>query len=385
VDSVSTEPRVFVREHIRLNDTTNFTRAGNFFLSAISSAFLAEVATLHLLGIGNLAEPYYWLCILLTSIPFVLICFLLVRLVVPLPFKDVLHLSFYPIGAGIFAGAVFALVASAVVALLVATGSIPDIKFDFSQWGEQQQGEAVFKRVIYDCLKGESLLLSVVASGFGEAYTNLKPPIDALSYLRPLIAVLYLFIAARFFMVAVDRRKPMVFGVVVLAAILATVANYFTVKAYFHWKGAHTSCKDDKIQALGDDRFAESALKEIARTAQKEIARITAQKEIAREETPIVDMVDFYHWVAQRQQSDLKDHCSAPYDDLKAFKAMETHTFYSVEGERLTSYSIRPAVVAPGRRSFLFCDDGQQYRQFRNVAGNTPYRSHSGVQHGYSQ
>jgi hypothetical protein len=82
--SVSTEPSAFVRERIRLGHTTNFLRAAGFFLSAISTAFLAEVATLHLLGIGNLTEPYYWLFILLTSVPFVLICFLLVRLVAPL-------------------------------------------------------------------------------------------------------------------------------------------------------------------------------------------------------------------------------------------------------------------------------------------------------------
>jgi hypothetical protein len=62
--SISTEPSAFVRERIRLGDTTNFLRAANFFLSAISSAFLAEVATRYLLGIGNLTEPYYWLFIL---------------------------------------------------------------------------------------------------------------------------------------------------------------------------------------------------------------------------------------------------------------------------------------------------------------------------------
>ena len=73
--SVSTEPSAFVRERIRLGDTTNFLRAATFFLTAISSAFLAEVATLYLLGIGNMAEPYYWLFILLTSIPVVLFCF----------------------------------------------------------------------------------------------------------------------------------------------------------------------------------------------------------------------------------------------------------------------------------------------------------------------
>ena len=123
--SVSTEPSTFVRERIRLGDTTNFLRAAGFFLTAISAAFLAEVATLYLLGIGNLTEPYYWLFILLTSIPFVLVCFLLVRFVAPLSLKDVLHLSFYPIGAGVFTGAAFALLASAVVGLLVAVGYIP--------------------------------------------------------------------------------------------------------------------------------------------------------------------------------------------------------------------------------------------------------------------
>jgi hypothetical protein len=133
--SVSTEPSAFVRERIRLGDTTNFLRAVYFFLSAISTAFLAEVATLYLLGIGDLAEPFFWLFILLTAIPFVLFCFLLVWFVAPLSFKDVLHLSLYPIGAGVFAGAAFALVASAVVASLVAVGFIPEIKYDFTHWG----------------------------------------------------------------------------------------------------------------------------------------------------------------------------------------------------------------------------------------------------------
>jgi hypothetical protein len=148
---VSTEPTKFVQERIRLGDTTNFVRAGGFFLSAISSAFLAEVATLYPLGIGNLTEPYYWLFILLTSIPFVLICFLLVRLVAPLSFKDVLHLSCCPVGAGVFTGAIFALIASTVVALLVAVGYISDIKYDFSEWvtGEGQMVPSM-KRTLHE-------------------------------------------------------------------------------------------------------------------------------------------------------------------------------------------------------------------------------------------
>ena len=106
---------------------------------------------------------------------------MLVRLVAPLSFKDVLHLSFYPIGAGVFVGAAFALVASVVVRLLVDVGYIPDIRFDFSQWGEEQQNIAVLKRVLSDCLKNESLGFTVLASGFQEAYTSLRPPVDGLS------------------------------------------------------------------------------------------------------------------------------------------------------------------------------------------------------------
>ena len=67
---------MFVREQVRLGDTTNFIRAVNFFVFAISTAFLAEVATLYLLGIGNVTQPFYWLCILLTSISFVVLCFI---------------------------------------------------------------------------------------------------------------------------------------------------------------------------------------------------------------------------------------------------------------------------------------------------------------------
>jgi hypothetical protein len=266
--SVSTEPSAFVREHIRLGDTTNFLRAANFFLSAISTAFLAEVATLHLLGIGNLTEPYYWLFVLLTSIPFVLFSFLLVRLVAPLSFKDVLHLSFYPIGAGVFTGAAFALVAAAVVSLLLDVGYIPEIKYDFTQWGKMEQMLAVSRRAVYDCLKGESLVYTVLVTGLQEAYTNLKPPIDSIAYLRPTIAVLYLVIAARFFMAAVDRRKSVVFGMVLLAALVATCANIISLRAYLR-KAENSRCLEQTATGqLTVDRVAESGLKELARRIQ---------------------------------------------------------------------------------------------------------------------
>jgi hypothetical protein len=204
--SISTEPSAFVRERVHLGDTTNFLRAANFFFSAVCTAFFAEVATLQLLGIGNLNEPYYWLFVLLTSIPFVLFSFLLVRFVARLSFKDVLHLSLYPLGAGVFTGAALTLVASAIVAALVAVGFIPAIGYDPAQWTGPEQVLPVIRLDLYDCLKGESVLFRVVAAGLQEAYSELKPPLDSLSYVRPVITVLYLFIAARFFMAAVKRR-----------------------------------------------------------------------------------------------------------------------------------------------------------------------------------
>lgn len=352
--SVSTEPSAFVRKHIRLGDTTNFLRAAKFFLSAISTAFLAEVATLYLLGIGNLAEPYYWLFILLTSIPFVLFCFLLVRLVAPLSFKDVLHLSFYPIGAGIFTGAAFALVASAVVGLLVATGYIPEIKYDFTQWRDLEQLTAVMNRAFHDCVKQESLVYAILATGLQEAYTNLKPPIDSISYLRPIIALLFLIVAARFFMAAVDRRKAVVFSLVLLAALLATGANYLSLKTYFHWKEERTSCQE-KLVGLGFDRVGESALKDFARGVQASpevkdnvLWDISVQAEgrtlsyTYRFKRPVMGAFDSF--VRQRQMDLLKTHCSEDDDFvLKLVKATETHTYYGPDGERLTGFSISPA------------------------------------------
>jgi hypothetical protein len=110
---------------------------------------------------------------------------LVVRLVAPLSFKDVLHLSLYPISAGVFTGAAAALVASMVVGLLVAVGYIPGIKYDFTQFGGMDQLIAVNNRALHDCLKAESLLYTILATGMQEAYTGLKPPIRAVHRIAP--------------------------------------------------------------------------------------------------------------------------------------------------------------------------------------------------------
>jgi hypothetical protein len=68
-------------------------------------------------------------------------------------------------------------------------------------------------------------------------------------------------------MTAVDRRKSVVFGMVLLAALVATGASFLSLKAYIKWNYANSGC-DEKLFALGLNRTAESQLKELARSVQ---------------------------------------------------------------------------------------------------------------------
>ena len=273
---------------------------------------------------------------------------MLIRLVAPLPFKDVLHLSFYPIGAGVFTGAAFALVAAAVVALLVATGYIHEIRYDFTQWGgDAGPPLAVYKRALYDCLKKESLAYTVLASGFQIAYTDLKPPIDDLSYLRPVITVLYLVIAACFFMAAVDHRKSIVFGIVLLAALVATGANILSLRAYFSWKLENSDC-GKKLGQIAMDRLGASALKEMARGVQasvkdNEVYDVSVGAEGAHNQLRLsVQAAVAQSWSIFSMAGWIP--CSDDEDFvLRIVKATETHTFYNSKGEWMTSFTISPA------------------------------------------
>jgi hypothetical protein len=79
----------------------------------------------------------------------------------------------------------------------------------------------------------------------------------------------YVVIAARFFRAAVDRRKGLVFSLVLLAALLATGANVVSLAGYLAWKGEHSSCPGQIASGKPIlDRSAESALKEMAREVQ---------------------------------------------------------------------------------------------------------------------
>jgi hypothetical protein len=355
--SISTEPSAFVRERIRLGDTTNFLRAGGFFFCAVSTAFLAELAIVQLLGIGDIIEPYYWLLVLLASIPVVLFCYLLLRLVADLTLKDVLHLLMYPGGAAIFAGASLSLVTSAVVVLLVTIGYIPKVSFDFSQWGEGEQMIAVSNRLLHECQKRQSFIYSVLTSAFQETYGNLKPPIDKLPWLRPVVSLIYVFVAATVFMTAVGRSKAIVFGTVVLAYFLATATSGFALALYLDWNVRTSSCARNLLEA-SLDRVAESALKDFAAAVNRDAlihkdaydlsvraeGRVLSFKYYFKE--PIPTIASMEKLVGKLQRDDLENYCAREKQEdgyLRNLKATVTRTFYTMEGTRLTGFSISPA------------------------------------------
>jgi hypothetical protein len=218
-----------------------------------------------------------------------------------------------------------------------------------------QQLTAVMNHALRDCIKGESLLYTVLATGLQEPYTNLKPPIDDISFVRPIIGVLYLIIAGFFFMAAVDRRKKLVFGLVLLAALLATIANVAALMAYFRWMEEGSSCQKTVVEA-GLNRVAESALKKTAQDLQAHLQAQPKTKEdvwdisigaegrtlswIHRAKGPIVDMDGFHRFVSEMQKDLFKGRCSEDDSFFISIRAIETHTFYSDQGERLTSFSI---------------------------------------------
>ena len=210
-------------------------------------------------------------------------------------------------------------------------------------------------RLCNDCLKGESLVFTVVATGLQEAYENLRPPIDAISYLRPVIVLLYLVVAASAFAAAVARRKSAVFGMVLLAALIATGANIASLKAYLEWNPDNSFCQDRLLKGqIGFDRVAESALKKFAADLNDDKEDydswdVTYRAEgrvlihTYRSKKPLVGIEAFHRTMAQLQKDALERYCSNEQRFLRDAKATQTYTYYSVEGERLTSFSIGPA------------------------------------------
>ena len=353
VVALSTQPSTFFRERIYLGDTTSFFKALQFFVAAVSAAFAAEIATLSLFGISEATQPYYWLVAILFSIPFVLICFVLIRIVVPLTLKDVLHISSYAIGAGMFAGAFLALLAAIAVAALHAVGFISDITVTPAAILDEVAEDDYWQLMGINCLKERSLAIRIVASGMGDGYDYLKHPFDELSYIRPVVTVLYLVVAARLFMEATESRKLLSFGAVLLAAVLGAASIQFGVGAYMRHLGEKTGCTDDAVVAAGLYRAGHHALKEFAgdlnadfqkRASADDVykLRISARERILIYEyhwkEPILDRAAFFRDVAEDYRIYSEDRCSDDY--LLDMGAREEHRYYSVDGEQITAFAI---------------------------------------------
>jgi len=225
--------------------------------------------------------------------------------------------------------------------------------------GGAEQMIPVNKRALYDCLRGESLAYTILSTGLQVAYNDLKPPIDDLSYLRPVIAVLYLAIAARFLMAGADRRKPLVFGIALLAASLATSANVLSLNAFFNWNARHSDCPTQVASGkLGFDLVADSALKKLAKELDAsglEASRkdnVPWNMSVRAEGRTLIheyrlkgpfDVALFNGVINEEQKTALEAYCSDDVSILKNAKMTETHTYYSLQGERLTSFAIGPA------------------------------------------
>jgi hypothetical protein len=128
---------------------------------------------------------------------------------------------------------------------------------------------AVKQRLLDDCLKRESLGFRILTAGYQEAFTQIKDPIGRVTFLRTAVAAAYLFITAVFFMAAVQRRKDLVFVLVLLASLVGTAATAFSASYYLNRKIAVSSCQD-KLFNRTMDRVAESALKNFASELQAE-------------------------------------------------------------------------------------------------------------------
>lgn len=354
--AVSTEPGKFVRQRVVLGDTTNFVRAAHFFATAVGFAFLAEVGMLGALGVSGGSEPFYWLAVILLALPFVLLAYLFVRLFAPISFKDSIHLSLYPIGAGLLTGAVIALLAALVVGIMVAGRLIPSVAVDFDTFdGTTMWWSHVKQQALNDCLIREFAIVKIVAAGLQEPFTRLRDPIGYLSFVRPLFVFVFMLVAAYFFMVAVERRKKLVFGLVVLAA---SVAVYAAGSMYILVKSESSVCRE---------QLDETVKKRVKAPLAVWIAKDLDQ--VIRENASADDVFEFR--VAAKDGSLVMSfYDKIPLMDNQKREAMQsarksTYDLYCLPNGDWHSYDIHNIVRQ-------FDSDGQQYDGFTMSSTDCP-------------
>jgi hypothetical protein len=166
---------------------------------------------------------------------------------------------------------------------------------------------------------------------------------------QPEAGLRFLVIAARAFMVAVNHRRLLVFGLVVLAALVATGANVFLLKTYINWEYENSDC-ETKLTKIAVDRTAESQLKKVAgeRTLDDDLWHVSAHAEghsliFEHHFKKPVDPTGFSRLLAVLQQTSINVECNDQSGSLKRLSATQTFIFYSVDGQRLTSFSTTPA------------------------------------------
>ena len=146
-----------------------------------------------------------------------------------------------------------------------------------------------------------------------------------------------------------EHRKPTVFGLVLLAALLAAGMNYVALNKYIEWKSETTRCGENLAERALNS-VGHSALAVVAKKAQEELApnqlwdrSVTVDGRTILSsfhlKQPISDMAAFQRYVSQRQKGLIEIYCASG-SFFRTVKATEIDTFYSSTGEWLTSNSV---------------------------------------------
>ena len=140
-------------------------------------------------------------------------------------------------------------------------------------------------------------------------------------------------------MAAADRRKSLVFSVVLLAALVATSASYVSLFYYVGWKNENSDCSNETLAYNRVvDRTAESALKNFAAelddkdewydTSYRADGRVLFGIHRFKKKLPI--NLDFGEWVNEHQKGALEMYCADEEEDdgyLRSLKAIWTKHF----------------------------------------------------------
>jgi len=236
--------------------------AGRYFVVAFSSAVILHKIASAALGIETINEILFWsvhvalvLCIALLA------ALLAVLLQLQLsPFSMFLKPALLAYGASFLIGGFVLAVASATLVALREVGYIPDFKHDLAR---MPNFHVIGMQAYYDCLRKESTLFNALYNGVGGAYEGLRPPIDNLSYVQPLlhVAASFLFAGLVYFG---TKRKKVAAGLAALLSCMAIFGSFlFGLTAYDSYLFATTPCGQRSVQEA-QLRTAEDTVREMA-------------------------------------------------------------------------------------------------------------------------